>query len=70
MPHPDPGPVCGSFPIASPDDFAAVRQIADTVGNEENPPIICGLARATTQDINTCVSVLSLRSNEPFSTNP
>jgi 2-isopropylmalate synthase len=46
------------FPIASPDDFEAVKKIADTVGNEENPPIICGLARATPQDINKCADAI------------
>jgi 2-isopropylmalate synthase len=46
------------FPIASQDDFKAVKQIADTVGQEENPPIICGLARATPQDINTCADAV------------
>jgi len=46
------------FPIASLDDFAAVKQIADTVGNEENPPIVCGLARATALDINTCADAV------------
>ena len=47
------------FPAASPDDHDAVRKIAETVGNssavegDENrqPPIICGLARATRGDI-------------------
>ncbi|HEC21662.1 MAG TPA: 2-isopropylmalate synthase [Chloroflexi bacterium] len=43
------------FPAASPDDFEAVRRIAQEVGNlrEEGrePPIICGLARATRGDI-------------------
>jgi 2-isopropylmalate synthase len=43
------------FPAASPDDFEAVRRIAQEVGNlqEEGrePPIICGLARATDKDI-------------------
>lgn len=34
------------FPIASQGDFKAVRSIAETVGNREDPPIICGLARA------------------------
>jgi 2-isopropylmalate synthase len=42
------------FPIASPDDFEAVKKIADTVGNEESPPIICGLARATPQVLLMC----------------
>ena len=37
------------FPIASPDDFQAVRRIADEVGatnGSHPPPVICGLARA------------------------
>ncbi len=48
------------FPAASPDDFAAVRAIADEVGNavpegrlSPEPPVICGLARATESDIRT-----------------
>jgi len=45
------------FPAASPDDFEAVRRIAQEVGNLEDdgrePPIICGLARATENDIRT-----------------
>lgn len=39
------------FPIASPGDFDAVARIAQTVGNGDNPPIICGLARALKGDI-------------------
>lgn len=43
------------FPIASPDDFAAVKQIADVVGNEVFDdgyvPVICGLSRANEKDI-------------------
>jgi 2-isopropylmalate synthase len=46
------------FPCASPDDFGAVQAIAKIVGCEETPgrpsaepPIICGLARATEKDI-------------------
>ena len=44
------------FPAASPDDLEAVRQIALEVGNRapapgREPPIICGLARATKSDI-------------------
>ncbi len=46
------------FPAASPDDFEAVRRIAVEVGNArgeeiagQEPPIICGLARATKGDI-------------------
>ena len=43
------------FPIASPDDFDAVKKIADVVGNEVFPdgyvPVICGLSRANEKDI-------------------
>ena len=43
------------FPIASPDDFNAVRQIADVVGREVFDdgyvPVIAGLSRANEKDI-------------------
>jgi 2-isopropylmalate synthase len=42
------------FPAASPDDLAAVQQIATIVGNSshgEAVPVICGLARANEKDI-------------------
>jgi 2-isopropylmalate synthase len=42
------------FPAASPDDLEAVRRIANEVGNPTDGsrvPIICGLARATRNDI-------------------
>jgi len=43
------------FPAASPDDLEGVKRIAQEVGNTPGPsgqpPIICGLARATTGDI-------------------
>ena len=42
------------FPAASPDDLEAVRRIAIEVGKPVDgtrPPIICGLARATRNDI-------------------
>jgi 2-isopropylmalate synthase len=43
------------FPIASPDDFDAVKQIADVVGTEVFEdgyvPVICGLSRANHRDI-------------------
>ncbi|KAL3944509.1 MAG: hypothetical protein SGBAC_001430 [Bacillariaceae sp.] len=43
------------FPIASPDDFQAVKNIADIVGNEifddGYVPVICGLSRAFPKDI-------------------
>jgi 2-isopropylmalate synthase len=49
------------FPAASPDDLEAVRRIAIEVGNpslgesvlSKPAPIICGLARATKEDIET-----------------
>ena len=48
------------FPCASPDDFEAVKAIAESVGRDETPgrpsqepPIICGLARCTEKDIQT-----------------
>lgn len=42
------------FPIASEGDFTAVRDIAISVGNRKDPPIICGLARALDKDIERC----------------
>jgi 2-isopropylmalate synthase len=46
------------FPAASPDDLAAVRSIAERIGtrsvegrHSSEPPIICGLARASRADI-------------------
>lgn len=46
------------FPAASPDDWRAVNAIAERVGAasvpgrpDDDPPIICGLARATPKDI-------------------
>lgn len=43
------------FPAASPDDLEAVRRIAEEVGHQEGPsgqpPVICGLARATPKDV-------------------
>lgn len=43
------------FPIASPDDFEAVRAIAMEVGNDVQPdgyvPVICGLARTKVADM-------------------
>mmetsp|Transcript_7793 Transcript_7793/g.10382 ORF Transcript_7793/g.10382 Transcript_7793/m.10382 type:complete len:617 (+) Transcript_7793:116-1966(+) len=47
------------FPFASPGDFKAVERIAKLVGNYENPPIICGLARALKNDIETCAKAVS-----------
>src|SRR5690606_13355686 len=46
------------FPAASPDDLRAVQSIAESVGvapidgrPHREPPIVCGLARATSSDI-------------------
>jgi 2-isopropylmalate synthase len=55
------------FPCASPDDFAAVRAIAESVGitptegrPSAEPPIICGLARATEKDIRTAYEAVKV----------
>ncbi|MGA9470438.1 MAG: 2-isopropylmalate synthase [Candidatus Macondimonas sp.] len=42
------------FPIASPDDFAAVRAVAETVRES----IVCGLARAKAEDIDRAAEAL------------
>jgi len=42
------------FPIASPDDFAAVRAVAETIRES----IICGLARAKAEDIDRAAEAL------------
>lgn len=39
-------------------DFEAVTKIAQVVGNIENPPIICGLARALKKDISVCYDAI------------
>ena len=43
------------FPIASPDDFEAVRAIAQEIGNTVHEdgyvPVICGLSRTKEQDL-------------------
>lgn len=46
------------FPIASAGDFDAVTKIAQTVGCYDDPPIICGLARALKKDIVTCYDAI------------
>ena len=46
------------FPFASHGDFKAVNKIAEVVGGE-NGPIICGLARASTNDIKACYEAIS-----------
>jgi 2-isopropylmalate synthase len=45
------------FPFASPGDFEAVQRIAQSVGTEDGPTI-CGLARATRQDIQSAAEAL------------
>ena len=45
------------FPFASLGDFEAVQKIAETVGTETGPSI-CGLARATRQDIKAAADAL------------
>ena len=39
------------FPIASPGDYESVRAIAETVGQRDDSPVICGLARTGREDI-------------------
>lgn len=45
------------FPYASPGDFIAVQKIAEVIGTETGPTI-CGLARATRQDISKAAEAL------------
>lgn len=50
------------FPAASPDDLEGVRKIAVEVGNANSvngaPPVICGLARANKDDIDSAWSAI------------
>jgi len=39
------------FPIASPGDFESVKAIAESVGQRDDSPVICGLARTGREDI-------------------
>ena len=53
------------FPAASPDDLNAVRRIAEEIGtaetpDREQPPIICGLARAHAGDIDAAWKAVKL----------
>jgi 2-isopropylmalate synthase len=55
------------FPCASPDDFEAVKAIAQTVGvtpvegrPSSEPPVICGLARAAENDIKTAFEAVKV----------
>jgi 2-isopropylmalate synthase len=54
------------FPAASPDDLAAVRAIAEEIGTRpvagrrsEQPPVVCGLARANRRDIDLAWEAVS-----------
>ncbi len=40
--------------------IAPLQTIAETVGTSSNPPIICGLARATKNDIETCARAVQV----------
>lgn len=55
------------FPYSSPGDFEAVQKIAQTVGTPDGP-IICGLARATKQDIQTAAEALKPAANSRIHT--
>ena len=46
------------FPYASPGDFKAVNKIASVVGGNSGP-IICGLARASNNDIKACYEAIN-----------
>ena len=39
------------FPIASPGDYDSVKAIAEAVGQRDDTPVICGLARSGREDI-------------------
>jgi 2-isopropylmalate synthase len=39
------------FPIASPGDFESVQAIAESIGQRDDSPVICGLARSGREDI-------------------
>ncbi len=39
------------FPIASPGDFESVKAIAETLGQRDDTPVICGLARSGREDV-------------------
>ena len=47
------------FPAASPGDWEAVRSIARDAVSWTDAPVICGLARATTRDIEAAASALA-----------
>ena len=39
------------FPIASPGDYESVKAIAESIGQRDDTPVICGLARSGREDI-------------------
>lgn len=39
------------FPIASPGDFESVKAIAESLGQRDDAPVICGLARSGREDV-------------------
>jgi 2-isopropylmalate synthase len=39
------------FPIASPGDFESVKAVAESLGQRDDTPVICGLARSGREDI-------------------
>lgn len=55
------------FPFSSPGDFEAVQKIAQSVGLADGPTI-CGLARATRQDIQTAAEALKPAVNKRIHT--
>jgi 2-isopropylmalate synthase len=46
------------FPASSPGDWDAVHAIANEIGQAEEAPSICGLARANEADIDRCASAI------------
>jgi 2-isopropylmalate synthase len=50
------------FPAASPGDWEAVRAIATEVGTADGP-VVCGLARASTHDIDACWGAIQPAAN-------
>jgi 2-isopropylmalate synthase len=48
------------FPVSSLGDFEAVSRIAATIGQSEDPPIICGLARSLKNDIKVCYDAIKV----------
>jgi 2-isopropylmalate synthase len=46
------------FPAASPGEYEAVSAIAEEIGTSRGP-VICGLARATENDVDSCASAIA-----------